>query len=466
MLQREPVINQQPSTSYGGILKLAAPLILSMSGMVLMQFTDALFLSWYSADAIAAVVPAFMPSFLLASALTGTAGYTSTFVAQYVGANRPQRVAASVWQGIYFSILSGVLLALVSVAARPLYAWVGHAAAIQAMEVRFFSILCWGGFFFVVSSALSGFFSGRGQTTVVMAVNMAGQAVNIVFDYLLIFGKFGFPRLGVTGAALATVGSQALIALAFAFLFLRRANRRQWSTWSSAAFDKTLFSRLVRFGLPGGMRFSLEMAGWTVFVFFIGRIGSIDLAATNIAWRINGIAIFPVTGLSAAVAILVGNAQGALRPDISARVMWRGTILSQVWMLVMAIVFVVFPRQLFGIFAGSDPASASQFATLGTMLLRFVAAYCLVDAFNYVCVSTLVAAGDTRWTLYASIALNALFFAGLAAADKWQRTLFAEWAIATAFVVLQAFMFFGRYMQGKWKGFRVIEPKVADGALS
>jgi MATE family multidrug resistance protein len=462
MLQREPVINQQPSTSYGAILKLAAPLILSMSGMVLMQFTDALFLSWYSADAIAAVVPAFMPSFLLASALTGTAGYTSTFVAQYVGANRPQRVAASVWQGVYFSILSGVLLALVSFAARPLYAWVGHAAVIQSMEVRFFSILCWGGFFFVVSSALSGFFSGRGQTTVVMAVNMAGQAVNIVFDYLLIFGKFGFPRLGVTGAALATVGSQALIALAFAFLFLRRANRRQWSTWRSAAFDKALFFRLVRFGLPGGMRFSLEMAGWTVFIFFIGRIGSIDLAATNIAWRINGIAIFPVTGLSAAVAILVGNAQGALRPDISARVMWRGTILSQGWMLVMAIVFVVFPRQLFGIFAGSDPASASQFASLGTMLLRFVAAYCLVDAFNYVCVSTLVAAGDTRWTLYASIMLNVLFFAGLAAADKWQRTLFAEWAIATAFVVLQAFMFFGRYMQGKWKGFRVIEPAVGE----
>lgn len=454
--------NQQPSITYGGILKLAAPLILSMSGVMLMQFTDALFLSWYSADAIAAVVPAFMPALLLSSALTGTAGYTSTFVAQYVGANRPQRVSAAVWQGIYFSVIAGVFLAIVACGAAPLFAWVGHAPGIQKMEVRFFSIMCWGGFFFVVANALAGFFTGRGKTNIVMVVNIAGLAANVVLDYVLIFGKFGFPRMGVTGAALATVVSQAMIALALAFLFLRRENRVNWESWRGRAFDRLLFIRLIQFGLPGGMRFSLEMAGWTVFVFFVGRIGPLDLAATNIAWRINGIAFFPVIGLAQAVAILVGNAQGANQPQIAAKATWRGMVLSQVWMIIMAIIFVLFPRQLFGIFAGADPVAALQFVNLGPMLLRFIALYCLVDALNYVFIAALVAAGDTKWTLYASVILNVVFFAALALADTFFKTLFAEWAIATGFVMIQALLWLGRFLQGKWKGFRVIEPVVVE----
>jgi|WetSurMetagenome_2_1015567.scaffolds.fasta_scaffold00856_4 multidrug resistance protein, MATE family len=455
-VQPAPIV---PRVTYSAILKLAAPLVLSMSGVVIMQFIDALFLSWYSADAIAAVVPAFMPAFLLSSALTNTAAYTSTFVAQYKGAGRPERMAGAVWQGIYFSVASGALMAFVSLAAVPLFAWIGHAPAIQTMEVRFFSIMCWGAFFFVAANAVSGFFSGRGETGIVMAVNLGGLFANAVFDYVLIFGKFGFPRLGITGAALATVSAQALVALMFTALFLRRPNRERWATWRARRFDGGLFARLVRFGLPGGLRFSLEMAAWTVFVFYIGRIGAPDLAATNIAWRINGIAIFPVMGLSQAVAILVGNAQGAGRPDASTAAAWRGTALSQAWMLVMAAMFVAFPESLFGIFAGKDPAS-EQFLRLGPMLLRFVAVYCLLDAFNYVFVGTLVAAGDTRWTLYASIALNAAFVVSLAVADVFSRTLFTEWALATIFVMIQAVLFLIRFLQGKWRDLRVVESQM------
>jgi MATE family multidrug resistance protein len=454
-----------PSTSYGNIIKLAMPLILSMSGVMLMQFVDAIFLSWYSADAIAAVVPAAMASYLLSSAFSGTAGYTSTFVAQYVGARQPQRVAAVVWQGIYFSVFSGALLALVSFAACPFFAWVGHPEGIQKMEVTFFVIMSIGAFFFVAQSALSGFFTGRGETGVVMVVNIVGLVANGVLDYLLIFGKFGLPRMGITGAGLATVASQALITVVFGVLFLWKTNRGAWATWRSRAFDARLFLRLVKFGFPGGIRFSIEMAAWTIFVFFIGRIGIIDLAATNIAWRINGIAFFPIIGLSQSVAILVGNAQGAQRPDVSFRVTIRGMIVSQLWMIVMALVFIAIPGPLFGIFVTADAVpkeSLLRFAHLGEVLLRFVAAYCLLDACNYVFVSALVAAGDTRWTLYASIVLNGAFIGGLLAADTWSRTLYTEWTIATVFVMVQALVWFARFLQGRWKGLRVIEPAVVD----
>ena len=90
--------NSTINTSYRGILSLAFPLILSMSSHMLMQFIDAIFLSWFSADAIAAVVPAGMTSWLLTSTFVGTAGYTSTFVAQYIGAGRNERAAHAAWQ--------------------------------------------------------------------------------------------------------------------------------------------------------------------------------------------------------------------------------------------------------------------------------------------------------------------------------------------------------------------------------
>ncbi|MCU0608405.1 MAG: MATE family efflux transporter [Chitinispirillaceae bacterium] len=427
----------QPVT-YGRILKLAAPMILSMSGVMLMQFIDAVFLSWYSTDAIAAVVPAGIAAMFLTSAFSGTAGYTSTFVAQYTGAKQPGQVAAAVWQGIYFSIIAGIALLPIALCAKPLFALANHPQHIRLMEVRFFTITCGGGFFLVVGSALSGFFSGRGKTGIVMVVNVIGLVSTIALDYLLIFGKFGLPELGITGAALATVLSQALIALIFAILFLRKKNRTAWASWKSRAFDKPLFLRLMRFGFPGGIRFCVEMAGWMIFVFFIGRIGPIDLAATNIAWRINGIAFFPAIGLA-----------------------WRGIVIAQVWMLLLAIIFLVFPQQLFGIFVSADAVpkdSLVHFAGLGVVLLRFVALYCLLDACNYVFVNALVAAGDTRWTLIVSIILNIVFIAVLLAADRCSRTLITEWIIATAFVMVQALIWMGRFMQGKWKKFRVIEP--------
>lgn len=455
----------QPSATYKDLFTLSIPLIFSMSGVMLMQFVDAIFLSWYSPDAIAAIGPAGMSSFLITSAFSGTAGYTSIFVAQYIGAGRRESAAHAVWQGIWFALVSGLLLALVALAAKPLFAAVGHAPHIQAMEETFFRISCFGAVFPVITSAVSGFFMGKGDTRTVMVVQLGSLGLNALFDYVLIFGKLGLPALGITGAALATVSASGIGSLVFLALFLLKRNRLEWGSWSARAFNTVRFARLIKFGFPSGIRFTVEMAAWTVFVFFVGRIGGSDLAATNIAWRINGIAFFPIIGFAQAVSILVGNAQGAKRPEISKKVVWRGLLVSQVWMLIMATVFVALPGPLLSMFNTHDPIQAVSFAALAekcTVLLRFVALYCLLDGFNYIFVNALVAAGDTRWTLIATLILNAIFVTALLAVDTWHRTLYMEWVVATAFVMVQALVWFARFKQGKWKDFVVVEPKVVE----
>jgi MATE family multidrug resistance protein len=176
-------------SSYRDILRLAAPLILTMSSLMIMQFIDALLLSRFSAAAVAAVVPAGMASWLLVCAFHGTAGYTSTLVAQYAGAGRTGRVASSVWQGVYFSAVSGAGVAMSGFAARFLFTLVGHEQDVREMEIVYFAIICAGAPLTILGSALSGFFSGLHRTAVIFLAHSAGTAVNVVLDLALIFGN-------------------------------------------------------------------------------------------------------------------------------------------------------------------------------------------------------------------------------------------------------------------------------------
>lgn len=446
--------------SFGDILRLAVPLILSASGLMVMQFIDALFLSWYSADAMAAAIPAGMASWLLVATFQGTAGYTSTFVAQYVGADRLDRAGATVWQGVYYSAAAGILTAFFALLAHPIFALVNHPAPVQAGEVTFFAITCLGAIFPILGNAVSGFFLGRDDTRTIMVVQTIGLVINGVFDWLLIFGNCGLPRLGITGAALATVLAQALVFAIFAAVFLRKKYRRTFGTWRSRAFDPALMWRLVRFGTPNGVRWSIEMLSWTMFLFFVGRIGTYELVATNIAWRINGFAFFPIIGLSQAVAILVGNAQGAKETSASARITFKGILLAEVWMITASIIFITLPVQLYSVFnngAGMSQAFFDEMSATGVVLLRFVALYSLFDAFNIMILGTLQAAGDTRWTFVVAAVMNAVFLASLWICDSFHATLIVEWIICTAFVITTAIVWIGRFRSGRWKTVEVIE---------
>ena len=448
-------------TSYRAILRVAAPLIISMSAQVIMQFIDALFLAWYSPEAIAAVAPAGMMVWLVVSFFNGAAGYTAVFVSQYAGARRPDRLAPVVWQGIWFGVAAGGLIALLALVRGPLFDAVGHAPEVRRLETTFFGICCLAGPCILVSSALSGFFAGRRKTAVPMGVQLAGLALNAALDYLLIFGKLGAPRLGMAGAAWATVVAQMLVLALLAALFLAPGARREFGTWRGRALDRELLGRLIRFGLPQGARYTVEMVAWTCFLFVVGRIGTMELASTNIAWRINAIAFFPIVGLSQAVSVVVGQTQGAGRPDLSARATWRGVALTQIWMVSAALLFVLAPGPLYALFQGANDAAAGTFTQvreLGAVLLRYVAAYCLLDGMNIVVLGALQAAGDTRWTLAVSALLHALFIGLMWVGDAVGTGLMNQWLLATVSVLVQGLVWLARFFEGAWRRMSVLEP--------
>src|SRR5262249_35942082 len=174
-------------------------MILSSGTQSLMHVTDRVFLTWESKESVAAALPASILFWSFLSLPIGIVMYLNVFVAQYDGAERPERVCASIWQGVYFAIVCGVLLTIPAFWSRDVFRFVGHADEVWPREATFFGWLCVGGMAALLPAALSCFFSGRGQTLIVLLVNSSAVVVNAGLDWALIFGRGPFPKLGIAG---------------------------------------------------------------------------------------------------------------------------------------------------------------------------------------------------------------------------------------------------------------------------
>src|SRR5262245_472171 len=163
-----------------------------------------MFLTWYSKDAMAASLPAGMFFWTMICFPQGVAAFVNTFVAQYYGAGRLERIGAAVRQGVWFGTLMTPLFLLLIPLAPWLMSHAGATPEIVRLETLYFQTLTLGAGAAVISAAMSSFYTGRGLTSVVMLVDVAGSLVNILLDWLFIFGKFGLPELGIAGAGLAT----------------------------------------------------------------------------------------------------------------------------------------------------------------------------------------------------------------------------------------------------------------------
>ncbi len=445
---------------YREVLVVAIPLILSTATWSVQHFVDRMFLTWYSPEAIAAAMPAGMLNFTMVSIFMGTAGYVTTFVAQYYGAQQFQRIGPALWQGVYISMLGGLLILCAIPLAGPVFDLVGHSPLVRQNEVAYFQILCLGGGAYAASYALSGFFSGRGKTWPVLWVNVATTFVNLILDYALIFGHWGFPELGIRGAGIATVVAGIFSVLVFLFLMSLKSNNTTFHTIKGWRLEKHLFVRLLRFGFPSGVQFFLEIAGFTAFVLLVGRLGIASLAATNIAFNINTLAFMPMIGSGIAVSVLVGQYLGADKPDHAQKAVYSGFHMTLIYMISIAGAYVLLPDIFVAPFAlKADPAGFHEIYSYSVILLRFVAVYSVFDTMNIIFCSAIKGAGDTRYVMLVTVVLSLLVFIVpvYLIVVVLEYGLLVAWVFATVYIISLGVVFYLRFLGGKWKTMRVIE---------
>lgn len=445
---------------YHEVLQRAVPLIISTGSFSVQHFINRIFLSHHSQVSLAASMPAGMTSYTLVCFFIGTASYATTFVAQYFGAGEKRRVGAAVWQAIYFAALAGVVLPLAAPLAEAVFGFAGHAPEVRREECLYFKIVMVWGFFPIFSNAVSSFFTGLGRNWVVMAVNIFATTLNILFDYVLIFGRCGFPEMGIRGAAWASNIAAAAAALAFAALMFTRANERDFAVFSAWRFDRALFARLLRFGAPSGAHFMLDLLSFTLFMLVVGRIGTSELSATNIAFNINSIAFMPMLGFGIAVSTLVGQRLGENNPALAEKSVWSAFHLAFAYMAAISLLYVAFPGTFLAPFVPSLDATAfAPIYQITKNLLYFVAAYCMLDTLNIIFAGALKGAGDTRYVMVVSVAMawGIMVIPTWLACTYFGQGIYAAWIFLSAFVMTLGFGFLVRFLRGKWKEMRVIE---------
>ena len=358
-----------------------------------MMFVDRMFLFWQSPEAMSAAMPAGMLFWTMVCLPFGVAQYVNTFVAQYHGAQRPQRIGAVVWQGIYIS-LATIPLFLCTIPLAPyIFGFFDHGQPMEGYEVTYFSwlTLCAGGM--VLDGALSSFFIGRGKTRVIMWVNVSSTIINIALDYLLVFGILGLPAMGITGAAIATVVSQWLKVAVFFKLMYNADNRRQFGL-DRPRFDPSLMGRLFRFGVPNGVQMLVEAGAFSLVMLFMGRLGSTAMSATTLAFNVNAVAFIPMVGVSIAVSTLVGQQLTGGSAKLAARATWTAMQMGLAYSLFFGLLCLLAPGVfMLGHAAGVDAASFVEIRSTTILLLRFVAAYCMFDTLQIVFIGALKGAG-------------------------------------------------------------------------
>lgn len=442
------------------LIRVALPLVFSSGSLSLMNVIDRIFLTWYSTDALAAVTPAGLLHWTAMSLVIGTASCVTTFVAQYEGAGRRNRVAAAVWQGVWLSLTAGLIFLAVVPLSPAIFRWAGHAPEVQRLEIDYFSVLCFGAVPMTLCTALSGFYSGRGRTMTVMWVNAGLALANVSLDPLLIWGIGPLPELGVRGAALATVIAYVGAVAAYFVLIGRRPDRDEYAVWSSWKFDRELFGRLLRFGLPTGGHFLVDIAGFTMFLLIVGRLGPLYQQATNLAFNLNGLSFVPLMGLGTAVMSLVGRRIGEGRPELAVRTVWWAFALGGGWMLMFGVIYSFAPMVMLAPYAlGVDPAEFASLRDLTVVLLRYVALFAFFDAMIVVFSSAVRGAGDTRFPMIVGALTSwGLMLTPVMIADALGRnSLHFSWMMCTVAMIVGGVVMISRFLQGRWMSLKVIE---------
>jgi len=452
------LINQR----YRQVISICLPLVIGMSATTIMEFTDRVFLSNYSLEAISAATPAGITAYLFMAFFGGIGGYVTVFIAQYHGSGQEEEIGSVLWQGIYFCLISWALLSLVAwFLTTPFFQFVGHEPTVRVLEEVYFRILCYGAVFHVGIQTLGSFFSGRGLTRPVMAVNIIAMVINIPLDYALIYGVGIIPEMGIAGAGIATISSSGVSVAILLFLIFNKIHIRRFNLLGNRRYNHEVFKRLLRFGVPGSMQFSLDILAFTIFILVVGRIGTVELAATNIVIAVNAIAFMPSMGVSQGISILVGQALGKGRPELARYATWSAIHLLLAYILMVDLVFIFTPETVLALFIPQSSV-ASQYGPVletSTNLMRIVACYLFFDALYMVFSGVLRGAGDTRFIMW-SVCLASIFcfvVPLIAGIEFFDRGIYYSWGCVLFFIFSLFTVSTSRYRAGKWTSMLVIE---------
>ena len=398
--------HRRPDVSLSALLGLAWPIIVSRSTQVVIGLADAVMVADLGEAALAATTAGALNTFSILILPMGVVFIVSSFASQLFG--RGDLPGARRYG--YYGLAVAAATQVVCLGAIPwIPAVLDRLAYAEDVERLMSGYLTWrllSGGAAIGIEALANYYGGLGRTRLPMVVNVIAMTINIIGNWVFIFGHLGVPALGVTGAAVASSLATWLAFLGFAALFVFEGER---AGTRMPGFHGQELWRMLRFGVPSGLNWFFEFFAFIFFVnIVVAGLGTTALAALMAVFQIGSVAFMPAFALASAGAILVGQSIGADRRDDVPRTVWLTFLVAGGWQGVVAVVYLTMPELLMQPFTerGGDGA----LLTIGRRMLMFSAAWLLFDAAVGVLAEALRAAGDTAFTLWARLAIAWLIF--------------------------------------------------------
>jgi MATE family multidrug resistance protein len=396
-------------TSLKYMLKLAGPMIVTTISFTIMQFVDRFMVSRLGTAALAAILPAGFISFVPASFAAGVVASVATFVSQSLGRDEKRGCSSYCWQAIYMGLAYAVVVAAVMWPSAPwIFKMLGHEAAVANMEVIYFRIMLYANVLAVLIWSSSQFFMGIHRPIITMYAALCAQVVNVAANYILIFGKFGFPAMGIAGAGWGTFIGVVVGAGIRMTVFLNSDINSEFATRRTTKIDFARMTDLLKVGLPAGFELMLNVALWGAILFWlVGKFGKEAQAATSAALSCTHVSIMPIVGIKIALSAAVGKAIGRDRKDIAIKQTNVCLTVALVYMGLVGLCFFMFRDALMGLWSSDDKVIG-----IGVNILICAAIYQVFHAARTIYSGSLRGAGDTLWLAIAS-ALGAVVVLGL-----------------------------------------------------
>lgn len=406
------------------MFELALPVVLAELGWMTMGMVDTLMVGRLSPEAIGAVGLGTSIFMALSIFAIGLLLGLDTLVSQAFGADALDECHRWFVHGVVLAVLLSVpITGMLFWINRSLDDW-GIAPAVLVLTRPYLDILAWSVLPLLLYAAFRRYLQGMGIVRPVMIALFSANLVNVVVNWILIYGNLGAPALGVAGAAWATVGSRVAMAAFLLATILYRERQGGTGVFSDLRLEVAWFGRLLRLGLPAASQLTLEVGAFAAATALAGRLAPASLAAHQVAINYAALAFMVPLGISSAAAVRVGHAVGRRDPAAASRAGWTALLFGVLFMSMAALFFFTIPRPLLRAFT-SDPGVLD----VGVTLLFIAALFQLFDGVQGVATGALRGLGDTRtpmlwnlaghWVVGLPLGYTLCFTAGLGVVGLW-----------------------------------------------
>ncbi|GAA3514653.1 MATE family efflux transporter [Aquimarina addita] len=337
----------QYTKEFGYNLRLAAPVMLGMLGHTFVGLVDNIMVGQLGTAELAAVSLGNSFMFIAMSLGIGFSTAITPLVAEADAENSFSRGKSAYKHGLFLCTTLGITLFLLVLAAKPLMYMMKQPIEVVELAMPYLNLVAISLIPLVIFQALKQFSDGLSMTKFPMYATLIANIVNIIINYILIFGKFGFPQMGIIGAAIGTLVSRVVMVL---FLWVLLGNKKKSKEYvtniSFFVLESKMLNRILSLGFPSALQMFFEVGIFTSAIWLSGILGKNPQAANQIALNLASMTFMVAMGLSVAAMVRVGNQKGLKKFKDLRRITLSIILLTFLLEVIFALIFVVFNESL------------------------------------------------------------------------------------------------------------------------